>query len=261
MPSVLRFSSVTVVRGGNEILSGVDWDVTTGQRWVVLGPNGAGKSTLLQLAAGRMHPTSGSVAILGSTLGRVDVFELRPLIGFVGSAVTSQVPDSETVLDVVLTAAWSIAGRWRESYDPVDIDRAHALLAEMGVDGLADRRFDTLSEGETKRALIARARMTDPELLLLDEPAAGLDLGAREDLVGRLGRLARDADAPVSVLVTHHLEEVPPGTTHALLLRGGRVVAAGEIGDTLTSAHLSAAFGSDLAVMRTGDRWTARAWT
>ena len=138
---------MTVVRGGNEILSGVDWDVTTGQRWVVLGPNGAGKSTLLQLAAGRMHPTSGSVAILGSTLGRVDVFELRPLIGFVGSAVTSQVPDSETVLDVVLTAAWSIAGRWRESYDPVDIDRAHALLAEMGVDGLADRRFDTLSEG------------------------------------------------------------------------------------------------------------------
>lgn len=252
---------MTVVRGGNEILSGVDWDVTTGQRWVVLGPNGAGKSTLLQLAAGRMHPTSGSVAILGSTLGRVDVFELRPLIGFVGSAVTSQVPDSETVLDVVLTAAWSIAGRWRESYDPVDIDRAHALLAEMGVDGLADRRFDTLSEGETKRALIARARMTDPELLLLDEPAAGLDLGAREDLVGRLGRLARDADAPVSVLVTHHLEEVPPGTTHALLLRGGRVVAAGEIGDTLTSAHLSAAFGSDLAVMRNGDRWTARAWT
>ncbi len=261
MPSVLRFSVVTVVRGGNEILSGVDWDVTTGQRWVVLGPNGAGKSTLLQLAAGRMHPTSGSVAILGSTLGRVDVFELRPLIGFVGSAVTSQVPDSETVLDVVLTAAWSIAGRWRESYDPVDIGRAHALLAEMGVDGLADRRFDTLSEGETKRALIARARMTDPELLLLDEPAAGLDLGAREDLVGRLGRLARDADAPVSVLVTHHLEEVPPGTTHALLLRGGRVVAAGEIGDTLTSAHLSAAFGSDLAVMRNGDRWTARAWT
>ena len=252
---------MTVVRGGNEILSGVDWDVTTGQRWVVLGPNGAGKSTLLQLAAGRMHPTSGSVAILGSTLGRVDVFELRPLIGFVGSAVTAQVPDSETVLDVVLTAAWSIAGRWRESYDPVDIDRAHALLAEMGVDGLADRRFDTLSEGETKRALIARARMTDPELLLLDEPAAGLDLGAREDLVGRLGRLARDADAPVSVLVTHHLEEVPPGTTHALLLRGGRVVAAGEIGDTLTSAHLSAAFGSDLAVMRNGDRWTARAWT
>lgn len=252
---------MTVVRGGNEILSGVDWDVTTGQRWVVLGPNGAGKSTLLQLAAGRMHPTSGSVAILGSTLGRVDVFELRPLIGFVGSAVTSQVPDSETVLDVVLTAAWSIAGRWRESYDPVDIGRAHALLAEMGVDGLADRRFDTLSEGETKRALIARARMTDPELLLLDEPAAGLDLGAREDLVGRLGRLARDADAPVSVLVTHHLEEVPPGTTHALLLRGGRVVAAGEIGDTLTSAHLSAAFGSDLAVMRNGDRWTARAWT
>ena len=252
---------MTVVRGGNEILSGVDWDVTTGQRWVVLGPNGAGKSTLLQLAAGRMHPTSGSVAILGSTLGRVDVFELRPLIGFVGFAVTSQVPDSETVLDVVLTAAWSIAGRWRESYDPVDIGRAHALLAEMGVDGLADRRFDTLSEGETKRALIARARMTDPELLLLDEPAAGLDLGAREDLVGRLGRLARDADAPVSVLVTHHLEEVPPGTTHALLLRGGRVVAAGEIGDTLTSAHLSAAFGSDLAVMRNGDRWTARAWT
>ncbi len=251
---------MTVVRGGNEILSGVDWDVTTGQRWVVLGPNGAGKSTLLQLAAGRMHPTSGSVAILGTTLGRVDVFELRPLIGLVGAAVTSQVPDSETVLDVVLTAAWSIAGRWRESYDPVDVHRAHALLAEMGVDGLADRRFDTLSEGETKRVLIARARMTDPELLLLDEPAAGLDLGAREDLVGRLGRLARDGDAPVSVLVTHHLEEVPPGTTHALLLSGGRVVAAGEIGATLTSANLSAAFGSDLAVTRTGDRWTARAW-
>lgn len=260
MSSVLRFNGVSVARGGNDILSDIDWEVGAGQRWAVLGPNGAGKSTLLALAAGRLHPTSGTVTVLGSELGKVDVFDLRPLIGLVGAAVTEQIPGSELVLDVVVTAAWSIAGRWRETYDPGDLSRAQVLLSEMGVDALADRRFDTLSEGERKRVLIARARMTDPELLLLDEPAAGLDLGAREDLITRLARLAKDPHAPVSVLVTHHVEEIPPGTTDVLLLRAGRVVVAGGIGASLTSANLSAAFDLDLAVTRSGGRWTARAW-
>jgi iron complex transport system ATP-binding protein len=229
------------------------------ERWVVLGPNGAGKTTLLNLAAGRLHPTSGVAHVLGERIGRTDLSELRTRIGLSTAALADRIPGDERVHDVVVTAAWSVVGRWRESYDAMDEARSRGLLGQLGVAGLADRAYGTLSEGERKRVQIARALMTDPELLLLDEPAAGLDLGGREDLVSRLAELAHDPDAPALVLVTHHVEEIPPGFTHALLLREGTIVAQGLLGDTVTSEQLSKTFDVPLTVDRSGDRFTARA--
>ncbi|HET7474439.1 MAG TPA: ABC transporter ATP-binding protein [Dermatophilaceae bacterium] len=259
MSDVLALAGVSVVRGGNLLLDDVTWEVEEGQRWAVLGPNGAGKTTLLQLAAGRMHPTKGVAGILGEVLGAVDVFELRPRIGLSSAAMAERLPAGEVVRDVVVTASYGIVGRWREAYDALDCDRAESLLAALGAGHLARRRFGTLSEGERKRVQIARALMTDPELMLLDEPAAGLDLGGREDLVARLGELARDVEAPALILVTHHVEEIPPGFTDVLLLRAGRVVAAGPTEITLTSENLSATFGLPLVVEQSGHRWFARA--
>ena len=212
---------VSVVRGGNRLLDGIDLDVEEGDRWVVLGPNGAGKTTLLQVLAARLHPTTGTVGLLGQRLGAVDVFELRPRIGLSSAILADAIPPQEVVRDVVVTASYAVVGRWREIYEEVDEERARDLLDALGVSHLADRRFVTLSEGERKRVQIARSLMTDPELMLLDEPAAGLDLGGREDLVTRLGRLAADLDSPAMVVVTHHVEEIPPSFTHALLLRSG----------------------------------------
>jgi len=257
---VLELAGVSVVRDGSALIDEIDWSVAEGERWVVLGPNGAGKTTLLQVAAGRMHPTRGVAGILGEVLGTVDVFELRPRIGLASAALAERVPPDEKVADVVVTASYGVVGRWRESYDELDHDRAVELLGALGVAELADRRFGTLSEGERKRVQIARALMTDPELMLLDEPAAGLDLGGREDLVHRLGELALDPDAPAMVLVTHHVEEIPPGFTHALLMRGGRVVASGPLVETLTANNLGETFAMALTVERHGDRWTARAF-
>ncbi len=259
MSDVLEFDDVTVRRGDTTLVEGIDWEIEEGQRWVVLGPNGAGKSTLLQLAAARMHPTSGSASILGETLGAVDVFELRPRIGIASAATAERVPLSERVRDVVLTATYAVIGRWRESYDELDEERADELLGTLGVAHLADRTFGTLSEGERKRVQIARALMADPELMLLDEPAAGLDLGGREDLVRRLGELAQDVMSPALVLVTHHVEEIPPGFTDVLLLRDGMVVAAGPLELTLTEDNLSETFGLPLVLEQHGERYAARA--
>jgi iron complex transport system ATP-binding protein len=260
MSCVLELAGVSVVRDGSALIDAVDWSVAEDERWVVLGPNGAGKTTLLQVAAGRIHPTRGVAGILGEVLGAVDVFELRPRIGLASAALAERLPDGERVADVVVTASYGVVGRWRESYDALDHARAGELLGALGVAELADRRFGTLSEGERKRVQIARALMTDPELMLLDEPAAGLDLGGREDLVHRLGELADDPEAPAMVLVTHHVEEIPPGFTHALLMRGGQVVASGPLAQTLTSENLGETFGMALTVERHGDRWTARAF-
>ncbi len=254
---VVRMAGVTVRRGDTTLLDGVDWAVELDERWVVLGPNGAGKTTLLRLASADLHPSTGVVEILGERLGRVDVFELRTRIGLSSAALGLRVPADELVRDVVISAGYAVIGRWRESYDPADTARADELLGALGLRGLAGRAFGTLSEGERKRALIARSLMTDPELLLLDEPAAGLDLGGREDLVARLSGLANDPDAPASVLVTHHVEEIPPGYSHGLLLREGRVVAAGLLDDVLTDENLSVTFGLPLAVQRRRGRYTA----
>lgn len=252
-------AAVSVVRGAKTLLSRVDWQVKEGERWVILGPNGAGKTTLLQIAAARLHPTSGMAGILEEMLGSVDVFELRPRIGLSSAALANQIPEHEKVLNVVVTAAYGVTGRWREGYEKDDERRAFALLNDWGMGPLLNRTFASLSEGERKRVQIARALMTDPELLLLDEPAAGLDLGGREDLVHRLSELARDASAPAIVLVTHHLEEVPPGFTHAMLMRDGGVVAAGPVGEVLTSENLSETFGLPLDVSVNAGRYTATA--
>jgi iron complex transport system ATP-binding protein len=256
---VIAVDSVTVRRGDTHLVQNVNWRVELDERWVVLGPNGAGKTTLLNLASARLYPTVGTVHLLGERLGRVDVHELRTRIGLASATVAERIPPEETVRDVVVTASWSVFGRWRESYDRMDVARAGALLEQLGMAALADREYGTLSEGERKRTQIARALMTDPELLLLDEPAAGLDLGGREDLVRRLGELALDPDAPAMVLVTHHVEEIPPGFTHALLVRDGTVVAAGLLGDTITAENLSKTFGLPLALTYTDGRYAARA--
>jgi iron complex transport system ATP-binding protein len=255
---VVRMDNVSVRRGRTALVRGIDWKVELDERWVVLGPNGAGKTTLLRLASAEMHPTTGTAHVLGEKLGRTDVFELRPRVGLCSAALAARVPPEEKVGDVVVSAGYGVVGRWREPYDSMDTGRAEELLASLGIKHLAERLFGTLSEGERKRTMIARALMTDPEMLLLDEPAAGLDLGGREDLVARLSEFALDPDAPAMVLVTHHVEEIPPGFTHALLLREGGIVAQGLLSDVITAENLSATFGQDLELDRVDDRFFAR---
>lgn len=260
MVAVLSLSDVTVVRNGRAILDRVSWDVDDSQRWVILGPNGAGKSTLLALAAANMHPTSGTLEVLGERLGRTDVFDLRPRIGLASSATARRIPATETVLDTVMTASYAVSGRWNEAYEAADEERAREVLFDWHLESYADRTFGTLSDGERKRTQIARAIMTDPELLLLDEPSASLDLGARERLLRSLAAFASSPYAPAIIMVTHHVEEIPVGITHAMLLKEGRVVSAGPIGETLTDALLSDTFGLNLRVSAHEDgRFSARA--
>ncbi|THA27070.1 ABC transporter ATP-binding protein [Streptomyces sp. RKND-216] len=258
MSDVLDLVDVSVVREGRALVDEVSWSVKEGERWVILGPNGAGKTTLLNIASSYLFPTTGTATVLGDRLGNVDVFDLRPRIGMAGMALSEKLPRSQTVLETVLTAAYGMTAHWRESYDDIDRDRALAFLDRLGMSDYLDRKFGTLSEGERKRTMIARAMMTDPELLLLDEPAAGLDLGGREDLVRRLGRLARDPYAPSMLMVTHHVEEIAPGFSHVLMIRQGKVLAAGPIETELTSRNLSLCFGLPLVVEQNGDRWMAQ---
>lgn len=259
MPQVLRFSEVIVRRNARDIIDHLDWTVADDERWVILGPNGAGKTTVLQLADTLIHPTAGVVEILGERLGRTDVFELRPRIGFASSAMARRLPPEETVLNVVLTAAYSVTGRWNEQYEDLDERRALRVLAEWKLDHLADRTFGTLSDGEQKRVQIARAVMTDPELLLLDEPSASLDLGAREELLALLGGYAQAPTTPAMIMVTHHVEEIPVGFTHVLLLREGKAVAAGPIAEALTAENLTETFGLTIQLTEDDGRFAARA--
>lgn len=260
--SVVHMSHVSLRRGQNLLLDDVSWHVQEGERWIVMGPNGAGKSTLINIAAARMHPTAGNVAILGEVLGAVDVFDIRPSIGLSSTLLAQQVPGGETIRDLVVTAAYGVTGRWREEYEPEDLQRAEGLLSRWGIAGYSHRRFRTLSEGERKRALIARAMMTDPELLILDEPGAGLDLAGRETLVRSLVQLGSNPFAPTPILVTHHVEEIPPNFTHAMLLREGQVISAGPIDTALTEDTLSEAFRLPLNVSRNAEgRFTAFART
>ncbi len=257
--NVLSLEEVTVRRGDSNILGPLSLTLKMGQRWVILGPNGAGKSTLLQLIATRIYPTTGRAQILDQQMGDVDLFELRTRIGLVAANSTTGIPDEELVRDVVLTAAYAISGRWNESYDLWDESRAIALLTTFGVRALGDRRYGTLSEGERKRVTIARALMVDPELLLLDEPTSGLDLPGREDLLSRFAEFANDPTSPASIIVTHHLEEIPPGTTHALLIANGKIAYAGEINEVLTTERVSEVFNYPLNVSKEGSRFFARA--
>ena len=259
MSAILNLEEISVRRGDKTILGPLSWQVLEGQRWVVLGPNGAGKTTLLQICASLIHPTTGKIEILGQQLGKVDVFELRTRIGLTSSALVEQLPSDELVIDAVLTAAYAVLGRWQEKYDLWDESRAMALLTALGVRELGDRTFGTLSEGEKKRVQIARALMADPELLLLDEPASSLDLGGREDLLKRIEVFARDPLAPATVIVTHHIEEIPSGTSHALLLKDGEVVASGDVNYVITDENLTSAYGLPISVQSQNGRFFARA--
>jgi len=254
---VLKLRGVSVRRETSLLLRNVDWTVHGSERWIVIGPNGAGKTTLLQVASTLVFPTEGTVEVLGERLGEVDVFELRPRIGLTSAALAERVPSGEKVIDLVLTASYAILGRWKEDYESADVTRAVELLDALGCAHLIRRRFATLSEGERKRVQIARALMPDPEILLLDEPAAGLDLGGREDLLRRLSALASNTKSPMMVLVTHHVEEVPDGFTHAMLLRRGSVLAAGPIADVFTARNLSRCFGVPLEIEYRRSRWAA----
>jgi iron complex transport system ATP-binding protein len=259
MSLVLDFNNVTVLRDQKPILNNVDWQVHSNQRWVIVGPNGAGKTTLLRVAASQIHPSTGTAKLLGSTLGEVNVFELRTRIGFASNAMSVHIPNSETVLDAVMTASYGITGRWNEKYDDVDQRRAKRVLTEWQLEELSNRPFGTLSDGERKRVQIARSVMPDPEILLLDEPVASLDMAAREHTISVLGGYAFAPTAPAIIMVTHHIEEIPKGFTHALILSRGQVYAAGEIDATLTTEKISGAFGFGLEVTKDGDRFRVRA--
>jgi iron complex transport system ATP-binding protein len=259
MAYTIDLQDVTVTRDGNDILRKVDWQVSDSERWVIIGPNGAGKTTLLKVAATQIQPSTGTAKILGEQLGGVNVFDLRTRVGFASSALISHIPNSETVLNAVMTASYAITGRWNETYEDIDERRARRVLAEWNLSHHADRAFGTLSDGERKRVQLARAVMTDPELLLLDEPVASLDLGAREQTVQLLGAYASSPAAPSMVMVTHHLEEIPIGFTHALLLNEGSIVSQGEIVSILTSDLLSETFGFALTVTVDGGRFQVRA--
>lgn len=253
----LRLSGIGLQREGRCLLSDVDLVVHRDERWVVLGPNGSGKTSLLAIAALRLHPTRGEVEVLGARLGRADLRSLRGRVGFASQALADALRPDLPALDVVMTAKRGALEPWWHDWDDADRAAAAACLERMGLRSFAGRTFGTLSSGERQRVLVARTLMGDPSVVLLDEPSAGLDLGARERLVADLGRLARDpATAPV-VLVTHHLEEVPESFTHALVLRGGRVLAAGRIDCTLTGPVLTEAFGLPLEVHHRTGRWSA----
>lgn len=256
---MLEFQNVSLIRSRKELVSGVNWVVEPNERWVVIGPNGAGKTTLLQLAAAQLHPSKGTVKVLDQELGRVDVFELRPRIGMASAILADQLPKAESVADVVISAAYGVTGRWRENYEQADFERADDIMFQLRIDDLAQRTYGTLSEGERKRVQIARAMMTDPELLLLDEPASGLDLAAREDLVDTISDICENEFAPATIMVTHHVEEIPQGASHIMLMNHGKVVAAGYLDFTLTSENLSKAFDFPLEVFKMDGRWTAHA--
>lgn len=259
MKEVLALQDVSLVRDGKTILDGINWTVADNERWVIVGPNGAGKTTLLKIAAAQLQPSTGTARVLGETLGEINVFDLRTRIGFASTAIAGRIPNSETVLDAVMTASYAITGRFKEKYEDVDERRARRVLAEWDLSDYADRPFGTLSDGEKKRTQIARAVMPDPEMLLLDEPVASLDIGARESTIKILGGYASHPKAPAIIMVTHHLEEIPAGFTHALVLTQGRISAAGPINTTLTTDKLSEAYGLPLEVVLLNGRFAVRA--
>jgi iron complex transport system ATP-binding protein len=254
----LELTGVTVEREGRALVADVDWVVRPDERWVVLGPNGCGKTTLLRIASLYLHPSRGTVRVLGEELGRCDVRTVRARIGLVSQAFADLLRADLAAREVVVTARYGALEPWWHTYTAEDQDRALGLLDRLGVRSLAERRFGTLSSGERQRVQLARTLMADPGLLLLDEPAAGLDIAARDDLVGRLGEIATDPTTPPTVLVTHHVEEIADGFTHALLMRSGEVISCGPLGDVVDEDALSDCFGVPVVLEQHGPRWTAR---
>ncbi|BAC18135.1 ABC transporter, ATP-binding protein [Corynebacterium efficiens YS-314] len=255
---LIDFQGVTFTRDNRNLVGPVDWQVELDERWVIIGPNGAGKTTLIRMASAEEFPSAGRARIMGELVGKTDMRDLRGMIGVSSSALGNRIPGDEKVSDLVVSAGYAILGRWREEYTEMDFNQATEILERVGALHLGDRTWGTLSEGERKRVLVARALMINPELLILDEPAAGMDLGGREDLVNYLGELALDPDAPAIVMITHHVEEIPTGFTHALLLDEGEIVAQGLIDQVLTDENLSTTFHQPIQVDRIGDRYFAR---
>ncbi|EEH64026.1 ABC transporter, ATP-binding protein [Gleimia coleocanis DSM 15436] len=264
MNNVVNFSNVSVRRNGNYILHSVDWAIEPGQNWVVLGANGAGKTTLVNLLTGRVFPcyepaSLSTAKVLDYQLGRVDVTDLRTVVGMASSHEHHLFDVHDTVLNTVVSALYGKTIRGREEYDAIDLQRATDLLSILAIEHLRDRIFSSLSQGEAQRVLIARALVTDPQILVLDEPTAGLDMGARELLLMALEEIANDRRAPALVMVTHHVEEIPPGFTHAALMKDGKVLHAGPIAGVLTNDKVSETFGLPLQVELRNGRWSARA--
>jgi len=256
--SALHCSHVSLEIDGTRILDDVSWEIRDGQRWVVLGPNGAGKTTLLRIAALYLHPTRGTVDVLGERLGRCDVRTLRQRIAFSSPALAARLEPSMTATQVVMTARYAALAPWWHQYTDDDRSRARSLLEHFRCAAVAEHKLPTLSAGERQRVLLARTLMNDPGIVLFDEPTAGLDVGGREELVADLTGWAHDPARPPLVLVTHHLEEIPPGFTHALVMADGRVAACGPIADTVTGTILSAAFKLPLRVEERDGRYSAR---
>ncbi len=259
MGNVFRLSDVSVIRNNKDILRNINWEISDGERWVVFGANGAGKTTLMQLLAARIQPTSGKVHIIGEDTAQTDLSQLRSLIGFASAVVENKISNNETVFNAVRSATYGITTSWRETYDAQDNERCQELLTLFDLDAVAQRAFSTLSSGEKKRVSIMRALMPNPEILLLDEPTAGLDLGGRERLLGSLTELANSVYAPVTVLVTHQIEDIPAGFTHGLLLQNGEMKVAGEITEVFTTQNLSALFNMNINVNSINGRFHAEA--
>jgi len=255
---ILELNSVTRTMDGTVLVGDIDWRVDPDQNWVVLGPNGSGKSSLLRIAALQLHPSSGSVRLLGEQLGSTDVRSLRRRIGYTSASLAEAFRPGIAAGDVVMTALNGALEPWWHTYDEDDRDRALSQLVRIGCGDRADHAFGTLSSGERQRVLLARTLMTDPEVLLLDEPTASLDLPGREELVATLAGLAVDPTTPPMVLVTHHVEEIPPGFTHALLLNGGHVAGSGPVHEVLTDSVLSSCFDMDLHLTSSKGRWSLR---
>ncbi|CAB4707475.1 MAG: ATP-binding cassette domain-containing protein [Actinobacteria bacterium] len=253
VPDTLRLRKVSFVRDGREILAPLDWTVRPDERWLVLGANGSGKTTLVRIASLYEHPSTGTLEVLGETLGRTDVRQLRRRIGLASAALSQQFRTDLRAIDIVMTARYAALEPWWHEYTDDDREHARACLARMGVEAYAERPIYTLSSGEQQRVFLARSLMNDPGLVLLDEPSARRDLGGREQLGGALSELVDDPTSPPLILVTHHVDEVPNGMTHALLLRSGRVVSVGPIAQALTAETLSECFGLDLVLERRGD--------
>lgn len=255
MTVALRMEGVRFVRQGRPILDGIDWSVRSDERWVVLGPNGSGKTTMVRLMSLYERPSEGTLEVLGGVLGRIDVRRHRERIGLTSAALADQLRRTLTAAEIVVCARHAALEPWWHEYTPADWERAGALLAQVGCAEYAEREFATLSSGEKQRVLLARTLMGNPGLIVLDEPAAGMDLGGREQLVTTLDALGSNAAGPPMVLVTHHLEEIPPSFDHALLLRDGAIVSQGPIGEVLTSELVSATFDVAVDVASDQGRW------
>ena len=253
----LSLENVSLERDGKVLLKKINLKICERERWVIFGPNGSGKTSLLRIASFYLHPSSGRVEVLGHELGKSDIRKMRHLVGFSSAGFADLLRPNLTAQEVVMTAAYGALEPWWHEYSEEDKAKALLELKRIGVEDLCDQTFGTLSSGERQRVLIARSMMSDPGLLLLDEPAAGLDLPARENLVTGLSMLSKDDSTPPIALVTHHVEEIPSGFTHVLFLRHGEIIAAGPMQETLNEKNLSACFGIDLRLNQYGGRWSA----